>query len=432
MIYFFFFLYRLILIPVLALIVPFAALLSAKVRLGLSLRMKAGKLRYPLSERPFWIHASSGEFEYAKPVIRQLKMVFPNVPILVTYFSPSYKDQVARFPGVDRFEPLPLDLPGAVHSFLGFHKPRALLIARTDLWPELLWQVNRKKIPSLLFSHTRKKTTALFNFYFRIIYSLLTEIFAVSAVDAQEISKTSPTPFIIAGDTRYDQVAIRLHEQRRLPASIERVLPAGEEFLVIAGSTWEEDENVLMPAFASLKAFPIRLVVVPHETDEKHLESLKRTAQHSNLMLRFASQTNEVQNADVTVIDQKGFLADIYPSADVAFVGGSFKRKVHSVMEPLGAGKIVIVGPHHTNNREAVEFYELVLFEDIRAVNIVNNSQELETLLIKISALSAESRRTAASIIRTEFERRLGATAKVVDWCEFHLETSGTLNIPHA
>lgn len=431
MIYFFFFIYRLILIPILALVVPVAALFSAKVRLGLSLRMKAASLRFPLSERPFWIHASSGEFEYAKPVIRELKVIFPNIPILVTYFSPSYKDQVARFPGVDRFEPLPLDLPGAVHSFLGFHKPRALLIARTDLWPELLWQVSRKKIPSLLFSHTRKSAPSLFNFYFRIVYSLLTEIFAVSAADAQEIGKTSPSPFVVAGDTRYDQVATRLHEQRRLPGSIERVVPINDDFLVIAGSTWDEDENILLPAFASLKAFPFRFVIVPHETDENHLSALRGAALHSNLMLRFASSTNETADSNVTVVDQKGFLADLYPNADVAFVGGSFKRKVHSVMEPLGAGKIVIVGPHYTNNREAIEFRELIVYEDIRAVNVVHNSKELESLLIKISAISTESRKTIESVIRTEFERRLGATAKVIDWCEFHLETSGTLNIPN-
>ncbi len=432
MIYFFFLLYRLIFIPLAALAIPLIALFNSKVRTGLVLRMKVRSLRYPLSERPFWIHASSGEFEYAKPVIRELKKQFPTIPILVTYFSPSYKDQIARFSGVDRFEPLPLDLPGAVHSFLEFHKPRALLIARTDLWPELLWQVSRKRIPSLLFSHTRKKSTPLLHFYFRVIYALLTEIFVVSEKDAFEVGKTSVNPFMAAGDTRYDQVHFRLGEARRLPATVERLVVAGGDFAVIAGSTWGEDEDILLPAFAALKEFPLRFILVPHETDEHHLSTLKKKASHLNLMLRFASSTEDTRESRVSVIDHKGVLADLYPLAGVAFVGGSFKKKVHSVMEALGAGKIVIVGPYFENNREAVEFHDVLVHEDIRAVNVVRDSKEFESLVLKISALSPESLKAAENVIRAQFQRRLGATAKVIDWCDFHLENNGTFNIPIA
>lgn len=438
MIYAFFLLYRLILIPIAVLLLPFALPFSRKLREGLKLRMKARGVRFPLSERPFWIHASSGEFEYAKPVIRELKSRFPHIPILVTYFSPSYKDQIARFAGVDRFEPLPLDLPGAIHSFLNFHKPRALLIARTDLWPELLWQTSQRKIPSLLFSHTRRATPSLFHFYFRVMYSLLSEIFVVAQEDLNEVSKTTQTPTLATGDTRYDQVNYRLHDPQRLPGTVERAIAGGlatGEFLLLAGSTWEEDEDQLFSAYKEISPFPIRMMLVPHETNDEHLEAIKAKAEHFGVSLRFANQDKfdtSKNTPPVTIVDHKGVLADLYSLADLAFIGGSFKRKVHSVMEALGAGKIVAVGPHYTNNREAVQFSRIEVGSGLFAVNMVQNAKELETLIIKVSGLTPEERSQIEAKIRTEFMDRLGATAKVIDWCDFHLETSFTQNIPNA
>src|SRR4051812_29225034 len=135
--------YRLIAVPLFTVSLPFLALTNRKIRRGLGMRMQTRD--WPrLSKNPVWIHASSGEFEYAKPVIRELKARHPDIPIVVTYFSPTFALGVENFPGVDFALPLPLDLPGPCTSFLKHVNPRVLLIARTDFWPEMLSQVRRR------------------------------------------------------------------------------------------------------------------------------------------------------------------------------------------------------------------------------------------------------------------------------------------------
>ncbi|PIS10813.1 MAG: hypothetical protein COT73_07475, partial [Bdellovibrio sp. CG10_big_fil_rev_8_21_14_0_10_47_8] len=103
---------------------------------------------------PLWIHASSGEIEYAKSVIRDLKIHFPQVPVLVTYFSPSAKRLIQNFPGIDLAMALPWDRAKDLEKFLDFYRPKACLFARTDVWPKLSNQLRLRKIPSLLFAAT--------------------------------------------------------------------------------------------------------------------------------------------------------------------------------------------------------------------------------------------------------------------------------------
>ncbi|MCB0394319.1 MAG: hypothetical protein KDD25_07155, partial [Bdellovibrionales bacterium] len=99
------------------------------------------------NKRPIWIHTSSGEFEYAKPLIRKLKEQNPKCLILVTYFSPTYKKNIESFKEVDFAVPSPFDTPSEVRKFLDYFNPAILLISRTDLWPEMLTQTRNRGIP---------------------------------------------------------------------------------------------------------------------------------------------------------------------------------------------------------------------------------------------------------------------------------------------
>jgi 3-deoxy-D-manno-octulosonic-acid transferase len=171
------------------------------------------------AKRPVWIHASSGEFEYAKPVIRKSKEHDPNQPIVVTYFSPSYASAIANTPDIAWSAPLPLDLPGPVHSFLQRLNPCALLVARTDLWPELLRQTQARKIPSLLFSATVRAQLTSANLFTRLyrrwLYRHIGDIYAVAATDESALHALGAVNAKAMGDTRFDQVFYRLQHPKR-------------------------------------------------------------------------------------------------------------------------------------------------------------------------------------------------------------------------
>ncbi len=200
--------YRYFVAPLMVFVLPILALFNRKIAEGL--RMRRRRISYPeFAHRPVWIHAASGEFEYAKSVIREIKERWPWLPIVVTYFSPTYAKNAQNFPGVDFALPLPLDLGGPIRSFLNRVNPRVLLISRTDFWPEALTQTRRRQIPIHVFSYTQKNKPGLFNSW-RL--SLVDQIHCVSDEDLANIqalgSTLLPGPSATRAMIRFDTVSI--------------------------------------------------------------------------------------------------------------------------------------------------------------------------------------------------------------------------------
>ena len=382
-----FLLYRFVALPLLlSLFFSVGILLVPKIRQGFQLRWQSAKRPRPDwwgKKRPLWIHAASGEFEYAKAVLRELKQQFPKIPMVVTYFSPTYQRNIANTPEVDWEEPLPLDTMGACTQFLRQCKPQALLISRTDLWPEILYQCHRRQVPVWLFSATYSgsKASGLFRgLLSRWLLPMISQVHCVSEEDKTSLLKLIAHPQVhVSGDTRYDQVLHRLAHGRPLS---QHLRPEKAQATLVAGSTWPEDEKVLLPAAAPLlKEKQLSLILAPHEPTREHLKALQSQLKQLDLTSHLYSQTKSWQPGQVLIVDQVGILADLYSWGRLAFVGGSFRGSVHSVMEPLGSGALTMVGPDHHNNREALEFKHKDLGDSLHMVQTCRNSQELQTSL---------------------------------------------------
>ena len=402
--------YRYIVMPLVVTALPFAAIFNRKLRAGLKLRRQRVE---PIlsSADPIWIHASSGEFEYAKAVIRQLKEDKPQTPILVTYFSPTYSKAATSFPGVDRAVALPLDLPGPCSAFLKKYHPQMCLIARTDLWPEMLEQCRKRKIPVILFSYTQKKIKHWAKrFFTRWTLHWIQKIYCVSQADLENLKEASSTiPAEVMGDTRYDQVAFRLNHPKAIPTG---VLPKDKVPCLVAGSSWPEDEAVLFQGLSGLLLKKsLRLILVPHEPTREHLNDVEKQLGKFGLSYAYYSNSNW-DHEHVLIVDQVGVLAELYAHGQFAFIGGSFRKSVHSVMEALGAGLITFVGPFHENNREAMEFKSLPLGNHT-GLNIVETAEDLRD---KISGWIERPEQIGnfSHALKIEFAQRLGASERLV------------------
>lgn len=421
----FFIVYRLVLWPTFRVALGILSLFNEKIKEGLAMRApdQSGRppwLAGPQGSRPIWIHCASGEFEYAKPVITRLKKLKPSLPVLVTYFSPSIAKGAKGFPGVDLACPLPWETPTALKEFISWHEPRALLIARTDTWPEMLRQTRRAGVPSLLFSATLPahsgRAKGLGRWLSRVVFSFLSEIFCVSPEDEKVFLNLKTDLHVrIGGDTRYDQVQARLQAPK--PLREEIFAGVAREAVLVAGSTWPEDEAILIEVADRLRA-RLRFVVVPHEPTASHLAELERQFRKRGLETVRYSQATSWSESQVLLIDQIGILAELYLKGRYAFVGGSFRRTVHSVMEPLAAGCLTFVGPMHQNNREALEFKEIKLGRasdrDVHAVTETTGPTEFERILTGLLSSPNESWSTR---LLQEIQRRAGASDRVVDWC---------------
>ncbi len=411
----FFIIYRYLLVPLLLFFLKLLnPVLPAKLKYMLDER--STPQRPAIWARPIWIHASSGEIEYAKPVLRALKTQYPEIPLVVTYFSPSALRLLQGFKEMDFVLPVPWDQASKVRQFLDYCNPVAVLFSRTDVWPELAYQLQQREIPTLLFSATLStqsgRARGLGKFLARFAFNRLTEIHCVNAEDQrlfQELGVGSPVK--IQGDTRFDQVLFRLANPKKLKTELR---PRANKILV-AGSTWPQDEKELLPCLKPWIESGGAVILAPHEVDENHLAEIESRLRRQGLQSFRYSMSETAVDGAVLIVDQIGILPEIYAWGSVAFVGGSFKDRVHSVMEPLAAGLPVLVGPHHQNNREALHFNLQFLIGKATMVTVVNDSEDIKLSLQQLFPADSNSPHYRQKI-QQAVNSQTGVSEKIVTW----------------
>ena len=190
---------------------------STKLRTGFKMRSTKPWTLVNI-RNPIWVHCSSHEFEYAKGFLREIKKTYPEAPTLVTYFSPSVIRSVSEFEQAQAHCPSPWEFTRTLSGFLDRINPRALFVARTDLWPGVLFECKKRQIPVILFSHTCSKNSRswLSRRYLSWAYKQLEHIYCVTEDDKIWIQSIAPKARVTAiGDSRYDQAVFRLQSSKK-------------------------------------------------------------------------------------------------------------------------------------------------------------------------------------------------------------------------
>ncbi|HXF99899.1 MAG TPA: glycosyltransferase N-terminal domain-containing protein [Bacteroidota bacterium] len=417
------FFYTYVFLPLLWAAIRLLGLFKRKVRRAIRGRRRLFRLlesqvaRKLQPGKRIWFHASSlGEFEQAKPIIAELKRRYPEVRIIVTFFSPSGYEHSRRYPLADVVSYLPFDTPRNARRFLDLTKPDCAVIIRYDVWPNHLWELQRRSIPVLMANATMRPDTGrrvpLVRQFHRHVYNAINRILTVSKEDAEafKMFRLNGPAIEPIGDTRYDQVSIRSAEAQKRHLMNDAIVYGKK--VIVAGSSWPEDEEVLLPAIRKLQERydNLLLIIVPHEPTVEHLEELETDVQPIP-SIRFSS-LNDYRGERVIVVDSIGILMALYKYAHVAYIGGGFKQNVHNVLEAAVYGIPVIYGPRHRNSQEAV-----TLAQRGGGFVVENADMLYETLG---TLLSNEQLRLQAGHAAGEFVRQnVGATERFLK----HLET---------
>ena len=368
-------------------------------------------------EKTAWFHFTSvGEFEQAKPLI---EAIYAETRIVLTFFSPSVAPNARSYPYADAAVYLPLDTPRNAERLIRLIEPTLIVFSKFDIWPNLVWKTSKHGIPIIVIAgtlHAESKRLSRFSKpFFRSVHRHIRVHCAISEGDAARFQELcSPThEIVVTGDTRYEQVY-------RRAAAVE---PDTEFFpgqatikrpILIAGSTYTEDEKVLLPAYQLLREntgdnFP-HLILVPHEPTPERISEIRAALNRQQLSyLCFSELTPRVDLAavDVLIVDRVGFLAKLYGLADIAFVGGSFRGSVHNVMEPAAMAKPVLFGPTIQN---AYEASLLVARGGAKMVHTAQQLADATTVWLKDDAV----RTTAGSIGKQLIEENLGAVDRTL------------------
>ena len=344
---------------------PAIGLLSPRWRKALKARSDAGVriLAWAKSHRDegrplVWFHAASaGEGLQAEAVLRELRRRCPECQTVYTHFSPSAAGLASRIEA-DAADYLPYDISGNVDRLLSALKPDLLVFAKLDLWPELSTRAARSGAHVAIIAGTVSRESSRLRWPARTIlqpgYRVVTAAAAVSSEDGSRLARlgVEPDRIRILGDPRFDSVV----EKVAATSPQDPLLRFGRGApTLVAGSTWPEDEAVLLRAYPGVRGtYPhARLILVPHEPIEDHLARIEQAASDSGLprpvRLRAATEATSL-----LLVDRVGVLAPLYGTGTMAYVGGGFGRAgLHSVLEPAAWSLPVAFGPRYTNSRDA-------------------------------------------------------------------------------
>ena len=355
-----------------------------------------------------WFHASSlGEFEQGRPVIEAYRKGWPDAKILLTFFSPSGYEVRKNYQFADWIFYLPLDTPANTRRWMEIVRPEKAIFIKYDFWFNFLAALNQQKIPVYFISVLFRPGQHFFQWYggwFRRQLDAVTWFFAQnheSATLLQSIGKPNVT---VTGDTRFDRV-FAISSQRQSFPLVEQFV--GESKVFICGSTWKEDEALILPLMR-LKEFGLKFIIAPHDTGPERIRYILDRIEQPVIRYSELNPENAGQ-AGILLIDSVGILSQLYQYATLAYVGGGFGAGLHNIQEPITFGVPVFFGPGYHKFKEAVD---LVAHG---GVFCVNSSEELITRTAGILADPTGYRRLSA-ICRHYVDENRGATEKIINY----------------
>lgn len=303
-----------------------------------------------------WVHcASLGEFEQGRPVIEKIRRDHPDWKVVVTFFSPSGYEIRKDYRGADMVMYLPTDLPANVRFFLDHIKPDLALFVKYEFWYNYLSELKRRNIPTYLVSGIFRPDQYFFRWYgsfARGVFQVFNRIFLQDEQSGRLLESIGYHRYSVTGDTRFDRVSQIAAAAKDLPV-IEKF--RGKESLFVAGSSWDEDEEIIV-RYINSNSGAMKWVIAPHEIDEAHLCRIEKRLTPESV--RYSRYVEGAKSCRVMIIDNIGMLSSVYRYASIAAVGGGFGRGIHNILEPACWGIPVLFGPHHLKFREAVQLKE--------------------------------------------------------------------------
>jgi len=411
--------YNIIFLPTLSLALQVLGLFNQKVRTGIDGRKRVfeelivGIRLLDRNKKNIWFHSASlGEFEQAKPIIEKLRNE-QKVNIIITFFSPSGYENSRKYPNADIISYLPFDTKINADKFVRIVKPDLAIMMRYDIWPNIIYKLKEFHIPIFIVDATMRKdslrTLSVLRSFHKALFSNISRFLTVSQSDAEgfKLFNCSDESIRVVGDTRFDRVL-----QKSLLARDKKLInkPIIENKKVfVAGSTWEQDEEVILPAFVKLAKFDknVMLIIAPHEPTLLHLEKIENEFAGILKTIRF-SHLNSYAGEDVIIVDSIGILLTLYTYADVAFVGGSFKQNVHNVLEAAVYGIPVMFGPKIENSQEAKQLHT-------RGGGLLIRGKREAYRRLRTLFIDAELRKSRGKLSLEYVQENIGATEKIID-----------------
>ena len=366
-----------------------------------------------------WFHGVSvGEVHLLTTLVAAFHARHPGWRVVVSSTTESgLAEASARFG--DEVFAFPLDFSWACRAAVRHLRPRVVVLAESELWPNFLAVCARERVPVVVANaRLSPRSFARLRRVRGVARPLLIgPVAAFAAQDAEaaaRLTSLGARRVAVTGSVKYDGAAgERDTPKARALAALLRLSDSPRSTVLVAGSTHAPEEQLVLAAFRELRArFPqLLLILVPRHPDRFGEVAELVAASGLNWARRSELTLPLRERPAVLLLDTVGELGAAWGLADVGFVGGSLdgRRGGQSMIEPAGYGVPCVFGPHVWNFKDAARR----LVEAGGAVKIGGVGE----LAGAFGALLADPARRAAvaKAARELVAQQQGATARTLD-----------------
>ncbi len=392
-------------------ILPFWYLISIfNPKLGYAFKEKLGfGLGKPLSKKSIVFYGVSvGEVLALQNLIKETKRQFPDFNIVVTTGTKTGQNTAKQKLGdiADYITYFPFDFPFCINNFFKKVNPAVIIVAETELWPNIGYCCNKNKIPLIIVNGRMSDRTygsyKKLSFFFAPVLKKYTEILTQSESDNNKLISIGANPDTtkVMGNLKFD-----------IEVNLDKFSPIEknpEDRIIIAGSTHTGEDEIILTVFNKIRNDNIKLLVAPRHPERN--DSVYDLFRQTGLRVGRRSNKDDFTNHDIIILDTLGELGKMYSMCDFAFIGGSFnKTGGHNPLEAIIFNKPVVSGPNVSNFKD---IYAIITHT--AAGTIVKNENDL-TMQIRKLLENPDYYKKACEDCKSVFEQNRGAMEYVIN-----------------
>ena len=383
------------------------SLFDSKINLGVKGRKETFntlKSSIDVNDNTIWFHcASLGEYEQGLPLFIELKKKYSEHKLVLSFFSPSgYEAKKGNSIG-DVVVYLPLDTINNSREFLNLIKPEMVVFVKSEIWPNYLNEIEKRKIKSLLicavYSPSQMKYSILKKAVLKFDY-----IFTQDEKSKDLFKSIGHNNVINSGDTRFDRVSL----SKNLNEDVDYIKEfLSEKDCLIAGSSWGDDHKMIVN-YINTSNSELKYIIAPHEIHREEIETLKSSIKKNTIL--FSELNNEnIKTASVIIVDNIGTLSKLYKYASLAYIGGGFngEGKLHNTLEAAVFGLPIIIGKYYSKFPEAISMIKG------GGMFSVNNAATLKNKINELME-SKENMKKVGNLNSSFIKNKIGATNSIL------------------
>ena len=361
------------------------------------------------NDNHIWIHvASLGEYEQGLPIFKEIKSLYKNHKIILSFFSSSGYEVRKNNSIGDLTIYLPLDSPYNAKKFISLLNLKMAFFVKYDFWPNYLQNLKNNNVPTYLLAGLFRENHWFFKWYgsgfLNLLKSSITHFFVQNKESKNLLLSHNITNCTLMGDSRFDRVNSLLNQNNEIKNIKEFI---GDKICLVAGSTWKEDESIMINSINDNN--DLAWIIAPHQINKKQIKKFQDKLKcesiiHSNL------NQNNITTAKVLIIDSIGLLTRLYSYSDISYVGGGMGNSgLHNILEPAIFKNPILIGKNYLNFPEAKN-----LIAENGAVS-VKDAKEFKRILNEL----IENKRERIKMGKINFnyiKSNLGTTKNVISY----------------